>query len=108
MLLEDVEYFLEKAKAKECFEMLDLDRDGKISLQVHPCCTLRYDLCCMLRYEMCCMLRYCLCNCDLPPTLSPLQVGPEQQNWSRGAFYRMLRYVCFQLSTCLSLPCVGP
>ena len=101
MLLEDVEYFLEKTKAKECFEMLDLDRDGKISLQVHPCCMLRYDLCCMLRYEMCCCF-------DLPPTLCPLQDGPEQQNWSRSASCRMLRYVCFQLSTCLSLPCVGP
>ncbi len=36
MLLEDVEYFLDKTKAKECFDMLDLDRDGKISLQVCP------------------------------------------------------------------------
>ena len=34
MLLEDVEYFLDKTKAKECFDMLDLDKDGKISLQV--------------------------------------------------------------------------
>ena len=34
VLLEDVEYFLDKAKAKECFDMLDLDSDGKISLQV--------------------------------------------------------------------------
>ena len=36
--MEDVEYFLDKAKAKECFDMLDLDSDGKISLQVafHP------------------------------------------------------------------------
>ncbi|KAA6420817.1 MAG: small conductance mechanosensitive ion channel family [Trebouxia sp. A1-2] len=33
VLLEDVEYFLDKTKAKECFDMLDLDRDGKISLQ---------------------------------------------------------------------------
>lgn len=36
MLLEDVEYFLEKTKAKECFDMLDLDKDGKVSLQVWP------------------------------------------------------------------------
>jgi len=36
VLLEDVEYFLDKTKAKECFDMLDLDRDGKISLQVCP------------------------------------------------------------------------
>lgn len=36
MLLEDVEYFLDKPRAKECFEMLDLDKDGKISLQVGP------------------------------------------------------------------------
>lgn len=34
VLLEDVEYFLDKSKAKECFEMLDLDKDGKVSLQV--------------------------------------------------------------------------
>lgn len=34
VLLEDVEYFLEKSKAKECFDMLDLDKDGKVSLQV--------------------------------------------------------------------------
>lgn len=34
MLLDDVEYFLDKPKAKECFDMLDLDKDGKISLQV--------------------------------------------------------------------------
>jgi len=54
VLLEDVEYFLEKTKAKECFDMLDLDRDGKISLQVDPCCMLRYDLCCMLCCELCC------------------------------------------------------
>ena len=33
MLLEDVQYFLDKSKAKECFDMLDLDKDGKISLQ---------------------------------------------------------------------------
>ena len=37
VLLEDVEYFLDKTKAKECFDMLDLDRDGKVSLQVQPC-----------------------------------------------------------------------
>ena len=37
MLLEDVEYFLEKSKAKECFEMLDLDKDGKVNLQVCLC-----------------------------------------------------------------------
>ena len=36
VLLEDVEYFLDKPKAKECFEMLDLDKDGKVSLKV--CC----------------------------------------------------------------------
>ncbi len=68
MLLEDVEYFLEKTKAKECFDMLDLDRDGKISLQVDPCCMLRYDLCCMLRYNLCCMLccdLCCMLCCDL-------------------------------------------
>ncbi len=62
MLLEDVEYFLEKTKAKECFDMLDLDRDGKISLQVDPCCMLRYDLCRMLRYDLCRVLRYDLCR----------------------------------------------
>ena len=34
VLLEDVEYFLDKPKAKECFDMLDLDKDGKVNLQV--------------------------------------------------------------------------
>ncbi len=66
MLLEDVEYFLEKSKAKECFDMLDLDRDGKISLQVDPCCMLRYDLCCMLCCDLCCMLCCELCCAYLP------------------------------------------
>ena len=41
VLLEDVEYFLEKSKAKECFDMLDLDKDGKVSLQV-PTISLRH------------------------------------------------------------------
>lgn len=43
MLLEDVEYFLEKSKAKECFDMLDLDKDGKVSLQV---CTIFFAMSC--------------------------------------------------------------
>ncbi len=67
MLLEDVEYFLEKTKAKECFDMLDLDRDGKISLQVTPYC----------------MLSYCLFCFYLHPTLS-LQIGPGQRDKPPG------------------------
>ena len=43
ILLSDLEYFLDTKSAKECFDILDLDRDNKISLQVvrglgHPCC----------------------------------------------------------------------
>ena len=43
ILLSDLEYFLDPKSAKECFDILDLDRDNKISLQVgwalgHSCC----------------------------------------------------------------------
>lgn len=43
ILLSDLEYFLDPKSAKECFDILDLDRDNKISLQVgwawgQPCC----------------------------------------------------------------------
>ena len=87
MLLEDVEYFLEKTKAKECFDMLDLDRDGKISLQVTcaACCAVTCAACYAMSCAACCAVSCagcCATAYDLPPSLSSLQIGPEQQNWS--------------------------
>ena len=48
VLMEDVEYFLEKTKAKECFDMLDLDKDGRVSLQVQHCSSASLLLLCIV------------------------------------------------------------
>lgn len=60
--MEDVEYFLDKSKAKECFDMLDLDKDGKVNLQVLLAPLLPWSVLRKLQSLFVCA-RVCVCAC---------------------------------------------
>jgi hypothetical protein len=101
VLLEDVEYFLEKTKAKECFDMLDLDRDGKISLQVilAACCATTCAVLVCLHSQPACLLR------KLNGTASTLNLLVFFISWT-GTAESVLR--CFLLhAALLSIPVVN-